>query len=75
MPRFQIDIVCPHCGGTLRVIACIEDPKVIAKILAHIVARDADHAPGQPRAPPQRSVGLGSPSYEQLPFLVRSRPT
>ncbi len=47
---FQIDIeLCPHCAGTLRVIASIEDPKVIARILAHIVARDGAHGPGQPR--------------------------
>jgi hypothetical protein len=31
---FAIDIeTCPDCGGTLRVIACIEDPPLIAKIL------------------------------------------
>ena len=30
---FAIDIeTCPHCGGTSRVIACIEDPLLIAKI-------------------------------------------
>ncbi len=68
---FQIDIeLCPHCGGTLRVIASIEDTKVIARILAHIVARDGGHGPGQPRAPPQLSLGLGAPSSEQLPFFV-----
>jgi hypothetical protein len=32
---FAIDIeTCSDCGGTLRVIACIEDPPLIAKILA-----------------------------------------
>jgi len=39
---FAIDIeTCPHCGGTLRVIACIEDPPQIAKILGHIQRREA----------------------------------
>ena len=34
---FDIDIeTCPDCGDTLRVIACIEDPPLIAKILNHI---------------------------------------
>jgi hypothetical protein len=34
---FAIDIeTCPDCGGTLRVIACIEDPPLIAKILGHV---------------------------------------
>jgi hypothetical protein len=31
---FDIDIAqCPHCGGTLKIIAAIEHPPVIAKIL------------------------------------------
>ena len=34
---FAIDIeTCPHCGGTLRVIACIEEPALIARILGHV---------------------------------------
>ncbi len=34
---FNIDIEhCPHCGGTLKIIATIEDPAVVAKILAHL---------------------------------------
>ena len=27
---------CLHCGGTLKIIAAIEDPAVIAKILSHL---------------------------------------
>ena len=27
---------CPHCGGTLKIIAAIEEPSVITKILAHL---------------------------------------
>ena len=39
---FAIDIeTCPKCGGKLRVIACIEDPDVIATILEHIRTRGA----------------------------------
>jgi hypothetical protein len=39
---FAIDIeTCPKCGGKLRVIACIEDPDVIATILEHIRTREA----------------------------------
>jgi hypothetical protein len=26
----------PDCGGTLRVIACIEEPALIARILGHV---------------------------------------
>ena len=27
---------CEGCGGQVRVIACIDDPAVIGKILAHV---------------------------------------
>ena len=34
---FEIDMgSCPHCGGPVTLIAAIEDPAVIAKILAHL---------------------------------------
>ena len=34
---FDIDIEhCPNCGGALKIIAAIEDPAVIAKILTHL---------------------------------------
>ncbi|VAX12386.1 Mobile element protein [hydrothermal vent metagenome] len=34
---FNIDIeTCGECGGAVKVIACIEDPVVIKKILAHL---------------------------------------
>ena len=36
---FNIDIeTCSKCGGDVRIIACIEDPAVIRKILAHLDA-------------------------------------
>jgi len=39
---FAIDIeTCPKCGDKLRVIACIEEPPLIAKILAHVRRREA----------------------------------
>jgi hypothetical protein len=38
---FSIDIeTCPDCGGTLRVIACIEEPALIARILEHVQHRE-----------------------------------
>jgi hypothetical protein len=49
---FAIDIeTCPDCGGTLRVIACIEDLPVIARILGHVRLGELliDRTP---RAPP-----------------------
>ena len=29
-------VICRKCGGTVKMIACIEDPGVIRKILAHL---------------------------------------
>ena len=38
---FNIDIeTCRECGGTVKVIACIEDSAVIEKILAHLQGKD-----------------------------------
>lgn len=49
---FAIDIeTCPECGGKLRVIACIEDPPLIAKILGHVRRREALIG-NAPRSPP-----------------------
>ena len=48
---FDIDIEhCPNCGASLKIIAAIEDPPVIVKILAHLGL--PTRAP--PRAPAQR---------------------
>ena len=34
---FNIDIsVCEQCGGSVRIIACIEDPIIIERILTHL---------------------------------------
>jgi hypothetical protein len=34
---FKLDLQsCEGCGGQVRVIACIEDPLVIGKILEHV---------------------------------------
>ena len=53
---FNIDIeTCRECGGAVRVIACIEDPAIIKKILTHLVrnAPSAETTPlPQSRAPP-----------------------
>jgi hypothetical protein len=50
---FDLDIEhCPHCGGSLKIIAAIEDPPVIVRILAHL---------GLPtRAPARRVKWLAS---------------
>jgi len=57
---FNIDIeTCSKCGGAVRVIACIEDPVVIDKILAHLDKKatltESAVLP-RSRAPPQTSL-------------------
>jgi hypothetical protein len=53
---FNIDIeVCGRCGGSTRVIACVEDQDVIDRILAHLHDKELD-APTRPHlAPPNRA--------------------
>ena len=53
---FNIDIeVCSRCGGSVRVIACIENQDVIDRILAHL-ERKEQNTPALPhRAPPTRA--------------------
>jgi len=53
---FAIDIEsCPECGGKLRVIACIDDPPLIRKILSHVQQRDGP-ADFDARGPPGEAV-------------------
>jgi len=48
---FALDVLaCPRCGGRMRVVATIDDPAVIRKILAHL-ALPVDEPPLVP-APP-----------------------
>jgi hypothetical protein len=43
---------CSNCGGALKIIAAIEDPAVIVKILTHLglPARAPPRAPARPSA-------------------------
>ena len=63
---FKIELLtCEHCGGAVKVIASIEDPAVIKKILDHLERRtDAPTPVFRPfaRAPPQQELpGLKEP--------------
>ena len=50
---FNIDIeTCSKCGGDVRIIASIEDPAVIQKILAHLAETAATALLPECRAPP-----------------------
>ena len=57
---FGIEIEgCARCGGKLAIIASIEEPEVIAKILAHLEKTAADRfqaeLPLGARAPPSQA--------------------
>ncbi len=57
---FNIDIeICEKCKGPVKIIACVEDPAVIEKILKHLKEKAVTNSAAQPpqsRAPPQ--IGL-----------------
>ena len=57
---FSIDVEkCRICGGTAKVIACIEDPVVIKKILTHLEKKEPMRVVlllPDSRAPPQSSL-------------------
>ena len=60
---FGIEIEqCARCGGRLQVIASIEEPEVIAKILAHLEQTAPEQyqaeLPLGARAPPCSTPGL-----------------
>jgi hypothetical protein len=55
---FELEVLaCPRCGSRMRVIATIEDPRVIRQILAHLGL--PTEGP-QPRPPPARAADLFS---------------
>jgi len=52
---FRLDLErCEGCGGQVRVLACVEDPAVIGKILEHLETRRPAVARRRPkvRGPP-----------------------
>jgi hypothetical protein len=61
---FNMDIeACTKCGGTAKVIACMEDPVVIEKIHTHLKAKSVPELPNllpSVRAPLTVSVDITS---------------
>jgi hypothetical protein len=52
---FALDVLaCAGCGGRLRLLATIEDPPVVTKILAHLGLPTAGPVPTPARPQPQR---------------------
>jgi hypothetical protein len=57
---FNIDVTnCPQCGGEAKVIASIEDPAVIDKILVHLMKKGALPPPPELLPATRASPGLG----------------
>ncbi|MCP4114706.1 MAG: hypothetical protein GY737_04750 [Desulfobacteraceae bacterium] len=48
-------LVCPHCGGSMRIVAFITDSPTVKHILNHI---------GEPSTPPRISPPRGPPEWE-----------
>tara|TARA_R110002072_G_scaffold180462_1_gene336476 strand:- start:109 stop:621 length:513 start_codon:yes stop_codon:yes gene_type:complete len=66
---FNIDIeVCSRCGGSVKVIACIEEQDIIDRILAHLESKE-QNTPAFPHlVPPTRA------SPETLPLFAGEEP-
>jgi hypothetical protein len=55
---FLIDVLnCPRCGGRLKLIALIDQPSVISKILNHLGLPTTVPSPSTPRPPPGPDEG------------------
>ena len=56
---FNIDIETgEQCQGTVRTMACVEDPAVILQILVHL--RKREYADSQAQIPPERAPPQGN---------------
>ena len=65
---------CEICGGKMKVIAVIEEPAVIKRILAHLkngpsARQHPEHPPHPPRAPPQLTPRRDHPCFDELCLL------
>ena len=61
---FSIDIeVCGRCGGSVRVIACIEDQDIIDRILAHLESKEQNTPALLHLAPPTRASPKSLPLF------------
>ncbi len=54
-------LACPDCGGRLRRVATIADPRVIAEILMHL------GLPVEPTRPADEGAGCGGPIRANSP--------
>ncbi len=61
-------LTCPKCGGTMRIIAFIDDPPVIEKILRYLGLWDPPERP-----PPPRHSRRLEPDADFLAWEARDR--
>jgi hypothetical protein len=62
-PIYEVDpLVCLKCGGTMRLIALIQEPKVTDKILKHLREKSRDSRAG--------SWATGPPAGDAMPEVA-----
>ncbi len=59
---------CPKCPSTMRLIAVIDDPAVIRRILKHL--RQCNPHPAEPEHPGARFENLAKPSQHLCPTRI-----
>jgi hypothetical protein len=56
---FQVDLtLCPDCGGALKFIAAISEPRAVQRILSHLGLETTPPTFHPPRAPPEETLGV-----------------
>ena len=61
---FNLDMeCCPNCGGQVKVIAAIEEPAVIGKILTHLGLSPRPPPKSSARYNPYDEAGIYSSTY------------
>jgi len=61
---FGFDVLaCPRCGDRLELIALIEDPTVIRRILSHL-GLPTEVPTARPARPPPLPLGRSEPWYD-----------
>ena len=56
---YEVDpLVCPHCAGPMRIVACITQAAVIDQILTHLRTRATAGARPGARSPPSTAASV-----------------
>jgi len=62
-------MLCPICGGQMRLISLIEDDEIIEKILRHLDLWEGRARPTERAPPPPLELGyIREPFYDDTPF-------